>query len=191
MGKDIREMFREEEKKVFLPKDHRKEFKKKLMKELHQKHYNEFYAIKIAVAVLLIFSLGFWGFQYTSRGEKGQGMVQSQSKKDPNVSSIADISPDLKRVEDFYSVRINYQLSKIRITDENKELLKIYFSQISELQKEYDDLNKQLGNEEISEKVIDAIIENLQLRLELLLSLKKKLKILENLKVKQNGSKSI
>ena len=102
---------------------------------------------------------------------------------------MADISPNLKKVEDFYLSRINYQLAKIRITDENRDLLELYLSQLSVLQQEYENLNLQLNSDEISEDTIEALIENLQLRLQLLKQLKKKLEIIENLNSQENENK--
>jgi hypothetical protein len=82
---------------------------------------------------------------------------------------------------------INYQISKIKITDENNDLLEVYFSQLGELQKEYDELNTKLDiNDSVKEDTIDKLIENLQMRLLLLKQLKKKLNTIENLNLKQN-----
>ena len=86
-------------------------------------------------------------------------------------------------------MHINYQIAKIKITDENKDLLELYLSQLSVLNQEYEDLNLQLNTDEISENTIEALIENLQLRLQLLKQLKKKLEIIENLNSKENESK--
>ena len=74
------------------------------------------------------------------------------------------------------------------MTDSNKELLEVYFSELSLLQKEYDKLNADLSKKEISEKTIDELIENLQMRMLLLKQLKNKLNKIENLKLKQNES---
>ena len=67
----------------------------------------------------------------------------------------------------------------------------MYLSELSVLQQEYETLNTQLNVAKISEKTINALIENLQLRLALLHQLKKKLENIENLKSKENESKQV
>ena len=104
---------------------------------------------------------------------------------------MADISPDLKKVEDYYITQINYQLAKITITDENRDLFEVYLSQLSKLQKEYKKLNTQLNINDINEGIINGLIENLQLRLQLMKQLKKKLEIIENIKNEKNESKQV
>ena len=82
-------------------------------------------------------------------------------------------------------------MAKITITDENRELLEVYLSQLSDLQKEYNNLNAQLNINEISEETINALIENLQLRLQLLRQLKKKLEIIDNYKREEDETKQV
>ncbi len=116
-------------------------------------------------------------------------MVQIDATIDKKINSIADISPDLKKVEDYYLTNINYQIAKIKITDQNKDLLEIYLSQLSVLQQEYKELNTNLISKEVSDETLDALIENLQLRLQLLRQLKKKLEKIETIKLQENESK--
>ena len=185
MKVDLREKLKKQKVMKTLPKDHRNRFEQLLQKELYQSSKKNYTFLKIAAAVLIIFSLGIVGNQFFNSSDP-QGFVQTEGVSEKNVKSMVDISPDLKRVEDFYLTRINYQISKITITDENKELLEVYLAELSNLKQEYDNLKMQLNNDEISEEVIDGLIENLQLRLQLLRQLKKKLEIIEKLKIQQN-----
>ncbi|MEN8125524.1 MAG: hypothetical protein ABFR32_10380 [Bacteroidota bacterium] len=188
MKVDLREKLNKEKVMKTLPKDHRDSFEQLLQKELHQKKNYTF--LKIAAAVLIIFSLGIAGNQFFKPAES-QGYTQTEEVANEKVKSMADISPELKRVEDFYLTRINYQISKITITEENKDLLEVYLSELSDLQQEYNKLKTQLNADKISEEVIEGLIENLQLRLQLLRQLKKKLDIIENLKIQENENDQV
>ncbi len=184
MKVDLREKLKNEKVMKSLPKDHRNSFDQLLQKELHQKPKNNFKLLKIAASIILIFSLGFTGYKFFER-DVSQEVVKIKDAPDKKINSMADISPDLKKVEDFYLTRINYQISKITITDENKDLLEVYLAELSDLQQKYENLKMQLNTDELNEEVIDGMIENLQLRLQLLRQLKKKLDIIENLKIQQ------
>lgn len=186
---DLRDKIKKEMKKKELPNDHRIRFQELLNKELHQKSKNNYSFLRIAAAVLILISLSIAGYQYFNPNMP-QNIVSDKDKSVQRIISMADISPDLKKAEDFYLTRINYQLAKITITDENRDLLEVYLSQLDELQKEYARLNTTLNsNKEINEITIDALIENLQLRLQLMRQLKKKLEIIKNIKSENHESK--
>jgi hypothetical protein len=188
MQVDLREKLKKDKMMRELPKNHRELFEERLQKELPQKAKNNYGFLKIAASVLILLSLGVAGYQFLKPGIP-QEIVRTENASDKKINSMADISPDFKKVEDFYLSRINYQLAKIRITDENRDLLELYLSQLSVLQQEYQDLNLELSTDEISEATIEALIENLQLRLQLLKQLKKKLEIIENLNSQENENK--
>ena len=99
---------------------------------------------------------------------------------------LGSISPELKKVEDYYLVSINAEILNLQETPENKELVNGYLEKIGELTKDYKTLTTDLNTEGINEKAINALIENLQLRLKLLLQLKEQLKELQNTNVVQN-----
>lgn len=184
MGQDIKKMLEgESELKIHKLSDgHKSRFENRLNEEFPTKN-NQFSFLRIAASFLVLVSIGLLSYQYMN-SEASQDIVKTGEKK---INSIADISPDLKKVEDYYLANINYQISKIKITDENKELLEVYFSQLGELQKEYKELNTKLNSkEDVNEDTIDKLIENLQMRLLLLKQLKKKLNTIEKLKLKEN-----
>ncbi len=104
---------------------------------------------------------------------------------------MADISPSLKKVEEYYLTHINYQFSKIKITDENRVFLDSYFVQLGKLQEAYDNSIAEINSEEISKETINALIENLQMRLKLMYQLKAQLKKKDNLKKQENESNKV
>ncbi|RUA08017.1 MAG: hypothetical protein DSY82_07475 [Flavobacteriia bacterium] len=180
MEKDIREMFKEEDTKVFLPKNHRNDFKKKLMQELHEKPHSEFYFIKIAAVVLLIFSLGFF-FMPGSKNDDGKEIVSAGF-------TLGDLSPEMKKIENYYLTAINLELTNLEVDDENRQLINNYFMKLNQLTQNYKLMNKELDPNEINEELIDRLIDNLQMRLQILIELKKELK---RIKSKQNENNKI
>ncbi|MAN58974.1 MAG: hypothetical protein CMC08_03965 [Flavobacteriaceae bacterium] len=94
--------------------------------------------------------------------------------------SLADISPDLKKIEEFYLTGINVQLASLKVTKDNKDLIDGYMNRLAELDTEYKQLTSEMGELGPSEATISAMIDNLKLRLELLFKLKNKLKELKN-----------
>jgi len=175
MGKDIREMLKEERTEVFLPKDHRKDFKKKLIQELHEEPQSEFYFIKIAATVLLIFSLGFF-FMPGPKNNNGENMVKADF-------TLGDLSPEMKKIENYYLTAINLELTNLEVDDENKQLINNYFMKLNQLTQNYKLMNEALDPNEINEELIDRLINNLQMRLQILIELKKELR---RIKTKQN-----
>jgi len=186
---DLRDKLKKEKMMSALPKNHRSSFEQRLQNELHQKSKPNYSFLKIAASIIIVISLGLASQQFF-KTESPKEIVDTSNKSVKKINSMADISPNLKKIEDFYLTRINYQMAKITITDENRELFEVYLSQLGELQKEYEGLNLELSNKkEISEVTIDALIENLQLRLQLMRQLKKKLELIENIKIEENENK--
>ena len=62
---------------------------------------------------------------------------------------------------------------------------------IAQLTKEYKSLTKELNTNGVNDATIDALISNLQLRLQLLKRLKKQLNELKNLNTKQDETQII
>lgn len=180
MGQDIRKLFEEAPEMVSreIPKGHKNRFETRLDEEFPKKKPT-FFFMKIAASIALVLSLGFSGYYYFNT-------IESNATQ---INSMADISPDLKKVEDYYLTHINYQFSKIKITDENRAFLDAYFDELGTLQESYKKVIATIDTEEeISEETIDALIGNLQSRLKLMYKLKAQLKKLDNLNKQQDES---
>ena len=91
------------------------------------------------------------------------------------MKTLCDLSPNLKKVEDYYLASINLELSKIEVTPRNKELFDGYVDRLQELNTEYQNLTIELNENGPLEETIDALIDNLKLRLSLLSRLKEQL----------------
>ena len=190
MKVDIRDIIKKEKVMRDLPNNHRNNFEQLLQKEMHQKTKNNYTFLKIAASVLLLISLSFTGYQLFN-SDVSQDVVQTKDEPSNKINSLADISPDLKKIEDYYLTHINYQLSKIKITDENRIVLDTYLVQLGELQEEYNNSIAEIDSDEISEETINALIDNLQMRLKLMYQLKAQLKKIENLNKQENENITI
>lgn len=194
MGQDIRKLFREarEKEPISMEKGHEERFLALLDKELPQakKSYRNWLGIAASVAVLL--GVGVMAWQWAGTKEDPIQVVE----KDGNVAntqniSLGDLSPDLKKVEDYYVTTINLELSDLEISDANKDLVDSYMEQLGNLNTEYQRLNKELNEIGPNDQTITALIKNLQLRLQLLQKLKNKLNELKSSSNEQIKTNSI
>ncbi len=182
MAQDIRKLLKDNpEKKPSLSKGHQARFEAKLDAVLPQEKPT-FLWIKFAAVAIVFLTVSFFGYQYLTsiNGEtvpKNNPIVEVEPKKQetPNQISLGDLSPDLKKVETYYTAGINMQLASLKIDANNKEIVDGYMNQLSVLDKEYKRLNVDLNKEGPTEATITALIDNLKLRLELLFKLKNKL----------------
>ena len=177
MAQDIRELFKND--KVLgktMPKHHEERFLKKLDEALPETKTKPFkwYNIAASIVVLLGLSLGTYNYFQPEKGvvEGNANIVKTKS--------LGDVSPGLKKVEDYYLASINLELSKIKYTPETKEVFDGYIKQLDELNKEYKKLSLELTAVGPTELTINALIDNLKLRLNLLYRLKEQLQELNH-----------
>ena len=193
MEQDLRELFRDQKQKehFVLKNDHEKRFLKKLEVALPQERRKNRNWLKIAATVLLVLSLGL-GYQYFMKQERTTPTVVAKEITGDNEAefSFGDLSPKLKNIEDYYVANINMELSKLEVSPDTKDLVDSFMEQLSSLNSEYIDLNNELKSLGPNDQTISALIENLQLRLQLLQKLKKKLnelKFSKNEQIKENS----
>lgn len=189
MSQDLRELFKKEreEKKPFMKEGHEARFAKRLEEELPKQKRSSFFFLKIAAAALLFITAGYFGFKSYSEQERTKEIIVDSKNelKERNGISLGDLSPDLKKVENYYVANINLALSKLEVSDDNKVLVGSYMEQLEGLDVEYKRLNRELNEMGPNDQTISALIQNLQLRLQLLQKLKKKLNNLNTSKNEQ------
>lgn len=178
MPKDIRKLLENyPEESVNLSENHSNKFESKLMKELHQEKSKRkgiyWLSVAASLALLVTVAIQFIDITPPSKG--------SEVKKEKQIS-LGNISPELNTIESYYVNSINLELSQLEMTDENKELVDSYLTKIGELTSEYKSLTEELNTKGVNDQTIDALINNLQLRLQLLKRLKKQLNNLKELK---------
>ena len=193
MAQDIRKMFENKPEGVTKPpQGHQTRFEAKLdeafgnSETIKSKSPVRFMWLKVAAIAIVLLSVGFFGYQQLTKQNTVEVVEIPKQKAEPNTNvakiTLGDLSPDLKKVENYYLTGINVQLASLKIKNENKELIDGYMNQLSKLNKEYKRLTLDLNEAGPTEATITALIDNLQLRLELLFKLKNKLKELKNQK---------
>lgn len=176
MGQNLKDLFKNqpEDQTVKMSKGHEARFLQKLDKALpEEKKSSHFGFLNIAASVVVLLGLSFGAFKYFNNPDiEGD---DPELVKTEELKTMGDISPDLKRVEDYYLASINLELSKVKLTPNNKELVDGYIERLKELNDEYDKLTKELNENGPTEETLDALINNLKIRLNLVMRLKEKL----------------
>jgi len=189
MAQDIREMFKNGSlAKERLEKGHHKRFERKLDKEFgKEKEHNSFLFLKVAAIFIIAIGVAFFYFKSNNTPTENKMVntpdvekTNSVQKKD-NIQ-LSEISPEFEKIESYYLAGINLELAKLEINADNKLLIDSFMVELSELDKEYQRLNMDLNETGINEQTVQAMINNLQLRLELLFKLKNKLNDLKKSK---------
>lgn len=196
MAQDLRNMFSNEDdwSSDKLNEGHEKRFAEKLERALpREKKENKFLFLKIAAILLVAFGVGFAFF--ATQGEpvdNGNAIVETpvEEQEEEVVPEkqfqVSDVSPEFKKIENYYLASLNFELAKLEVTEENKALLDSFMEQLAELEKEYRRLNNEFSELGANEQTVEAMIVNLQLRLELLYKLKNKINEIKQSKDRQN-----
>ncbi|MFS4467402.1 hypothetical protein [Maribacter sp. 2210JD10-5] len=195
MGQDLREMFKKErEQKFHLKKGHEARFLEKLEEDLPKNtRGNSFAWLKVAASVMVVVGLSIVAYTTLDNSDDIPTTIvdKDHGNEEKDEFSFGDLSPDLKKVENYYVANINMELSRLEVSPENKELVDSFMEQLSELNEEYKNLNAELVALGPNDQTITALIENLQLRLQLLQKLKRKLNELKSSKNEQITENSI
>lgn len=184
MARDLKKMVKEgyEKSDSTLSKDHEARFLERLNQELpEQKDQATYTWWRMAAAIALIIGLGtIWMLVKDSDDltDPQTGITQTQAQdtsETQNAISLGSLSPDLKKVEDYYLATINMELAKLPVSSANTHLVEGHLAKLEQLNTEYEKLNHDLNTLGPNEETINALIQNLQLRLKLLYKLKNKL----------------
>lgn len=122
--------------------------------------------LSVAASVFLL--IGFWF-----------GKTQ-QSK----TIDLADVSPKMKEVQGYFVATIHQKTKALKNnkTLENELIIKETLQQLESLENEYQQLLKELNKQGNQEKIINFMIENYQLRLEILENMLKKINQIKQFK---------
>ena len=192
MAKDIRDLFNADKKlsNPQMSKGHEARFMDKLEQALPEKKQSKWTFLNIAASVLLVIGLGFGSYTLFKTEATPIQVVETDNptpdtKTTTPTLTLGDISPDLKKVEDYYVANINLELSKLKLTPDNKELFDGYVLRLEELNAEYKSLSTELTTSGPDEHTVNALIQNLKLRLNLMYRLKEQLSQLNSIKASQ------
>tara|TARA_R100000935_G_C2772310_1_gene138163 strand:+ start:209 stop:811 length:603 start_codon:yes stop_codon:yes gene_type:complete len=200
MAQDIRKMFKDDDTgtKEKLSKGHQNRFEAKLDAALPtKKNSTKFNFLKIAAIFIIAIGIGafFLNKNQTITTETPM-VVAPKVKTDKNEIpekefQLSEISPDFKKIENYYLAGINMELSKLEVNPTNKALIDSFMGKMSELNNEYKRLNTEFNETGPNEQTIEAMVENLQFRLDLLYKLKNKLKEVKQTKNTRNENNKV
>lgn len=191
MAQDLREIFKKNKKEEFrLKNGHEARFMELLDKKLPQTKRSSFFWLKIAASILVIVSIGTFLLNKNS-DDSIETIIVDKGSVEENEISLGDLSPDLKKVENYYVANINIELSQLEVSVENKAMVDSFMDSLAELNEEYKKLNTELNEIGPNDQTISALIKNLQLRLQLLQKLKSELNELKSSKNEQITTNTI
>lgn len=197
MAQDIRNMFKNEDAKTSaaLRKGHQKRFEARLDAVAPQhKRNNNFFILKIAALFVVAIGIGMFFLNRKEIIPAETPIVATPKDDNTNKESelpvkefqLSEVSPDFKKIENYYLAGINMELAKLEVNPSNKALIDSFMGKMSELDTEYKRLNSEFNEIGPTEQSIEAMVENLQFRLDLLYKLKNKLKEIKHTKNTQN-----
>lgn len=163
--KDLRKDFNYEDEPLYMSKGHQHLFKTKLRKVSKTVSRSETFQRSAALLIVGLVSSILW-FQTTPD--------QIQQNENLNSISLENFYPEFQKIESFYQASINYELATLEAGD-YEDLVNSYVLEVEKIDDEYKRLQDELIQQVFNETLIEAMIENLQLRLELLQNLKLKL----------------
>lgn len=159
MKRDIRELFKDNEAQTALPKNHRAEFLEKLQQQpkpaTNYKHW-----LRIAVVAVIALGIGF-GVLYKSPIENQNTMVAQ-----------------IQAIEAQYLQDIDTEWHNFVALTKDDVLVARYKKRLDALDADYQDISAQFQNDTNNILVIEALVENLQTRLQLLKDIQEHINIL-------------
>lgn len=189
MARDIRDLFKEEGiQHETMSDNHQEKFLEKLDKALPILNKRRFNWLQIAASMVVLLGVSF-GIHHYFNATPSINTTISEIEPTTNIKTLGDVSPGLKKVEDYYLASINLELSKMAYTPETKDVFDGYLEQLEGLDEEYQRLSVELTELGPNELTVNALIDNLKLRLNLLYRLRSQLQDLP--KDVENTSKSI
>ena len=194
MSQDLRELFDKERKQKYQMKEGHEERFMSMLDEAMPVRKKGFMPIwSIAASVIVLLGIGIYFVITTTDPSPIQTTIVDKGNTEESESgiSLGDLSPDLKKLENYYVANINLEISQLQVSPENKALVDSFMDRLAELNVEYNSLNKELNEIGPNDQTITALIRNLQLRLELLYKLKDKLNEFKSSKNEQVTSNNI
>jgi hypothetical protein len=141
------------------------------------------YYIKVAVVLLLVSISSIVVYEV---------VIHPRFERDKYT--FGKLSPEYREVEDYFIRSINVKYNNLQNLDmEGKVQKEMILKELKEMDEIYQSLSKELENDPNNERLINAMIQHYQLKLEILNDLTNQLEIIKNniSKTNQNGNKDI
>lgn len=162
MKRDIRELFKnqEEPNTKQLPENHRAEFLE-LLKKVSKPKQKWYAWLSVAAVLLIALTIGFDVFN-----------------SEPETKQIAPIVAQIEAVEAEYLKDIETEWQSFIALAEDEVLVERFRKKLKELDTDYKDISIQFKTDTNNILVIEALVDNLQTRLQILKDIQKHIKIL-------------
>jgi len=146
-----------------------------LNKPIVRRNPNSWILMAIAASVALLIGIWFGGYS------ANQGL------------ELADVSPQMEETQSFFVSTIQLEIEHINLkrNDDNQHIIDDAFLQLNKLEENYLKLRVELDNSNKDQRIIYAMINNFQQRIEVLQSLLQQLEELEQLKTINQDEKLI
>lgn len=177
MEQNLRDLFKNQpdDKSTAMSQGHEARFLQTLDKALPQKKKSkQFGFLNIAASVIILLGISYGAFKYFNANDIEPTKINTVVKT-KEIKTMGEFSPQLKKVEDYYLASINLELSRVKLTSENKDLVDGYIARLKELNTEYQNLTVELNENGPNTETLDALIDNLKFRLNLVTQLKDKI----------------
>ena len=196
MAQDIRKLMKDQSgTDSTLREGHKARFEQLLDERLPQENSSHsqggiYLWMKVAAVFIVAGGIALWAYDnaFAKADSDPTQLVETvtEIKSNPIIEPdilLSALSPEFKKIEDYYLASVNLDIARLEITDDNKELIDAFMKQLSDLDSEYKRLNQEITESGVSEEMVNAMIENLKLRVELMLKLKATLKEMKDKKV--------
>lgn len=173
MAQDIKKLLKQVVIKKEMTKGHQLRFIEKLDANFPQNQHSKSSWLNIAASIIVLLGGSYGGYNLFTNSNSTNDIENTDIV---DTKTLSDVSPNLKKVEEYYLASINLELSKLKYTSETKALFEDYLKRLDDLNKEYERLGVELTESGPNEFTINALIDNLKFRLNLLYRLKDQLK---------------
>jgi hypothetical protein len=151
---------------------HLDRFSWKLEKRLHSQTTKRSivpYLLKAAVVTILITLSSLWTWDHFIRSDRGR-------------MTLGQVSPQYKEVENYYVHQVNLMESELVNVDlkDNPEQKQMLVSEMKSMDSVYVQLQKELMTNPTDERIINAMIEHFQTKLEVMTYIVNQLKAIRN-----------
>lgn len=162
MKRDIRNLFENEEVQNTkqLPEHHRVEFLARLKRQSKRKQ-KPYFRLSVAAVLLIALTIGFNVFKTESESEE-----------------TAPILAQIETLEATYLADIETEWQNFIAIAEDEVLVERFRKKLKELDADYKDIAVQFKTDTNNILVIEALVDNLQTRLQILKDIQKHIKIL-------------
>jgi hypothetical protein len=138
------------------------------------------YLLKAAVVTLLVTLSSLWTWDHFIRQESSR-------------MTLGDVSPQYREVENYYLHQVNLMEDEIVNTDlhTNQEQKQILISELKSMDSVYVSLQKELKANPNDERIISAMIEHYQTKLEVMTYIVDQLKAIQNNSLKNEDNEKV